>query len=188
MNTTLPPRAKAESGAKLRRRIIVIYETAAGREKALGFCDQLTVLHRADAEFEVQWLSFAQLNGPRPAGETIEQAATADWLVFAVDSAGDFPHNLKLWMERWLGKRSDREGTLVGLICGASNPCELACLKEVHLRHVAHRAGMDYLTQMPPLTQWADAGSLATIGDRADRVTAVLDQILHTAPPTAPLL
>jgi len=188
MNTNLTSQAEMESGAKLLRRVIVVYENAAGREKALGFCDQLTLLHRAEAEFDVQWLSLAQLSSPQPPVNKIEQAAAADWLVFAVDSAGDFPQGLKLWLDRWVGKRSDREGTLVGLISGVSNPCELACLKEVYLRHVAHRAGLDYLTQMPPLTQWADPGSFATIGDRADRVTAVLDQILHTEPATAPLL
>ena len=93
-------------------------------------------------------------------------------------------------MERWICQRSEREGALVGLVLADrhSRPGEIACLKEIYLRHAAHRAGMDYLSQVPPVLPKAMPDSLDMYRERAGQVTSVLDEILRTGlPPSAQL-
>ena len=54
------------------------------------------------------------------------------------------------------------------------------------VRNIAHRAGMDYLTQVPETIGRAIPDSLASCSERADRVTSVLDEILHQKTVPAP--
>ena len=94
----------------------------------------------------------------------------------------------KLWIERWLGKRREREGAIVGLVSGQTAPCATAGLKEIYLRHIAHRAGMDYLSRTTPTAPFAMPDSLDSFCNRARQVTSVLDDILRTRfiPPIPP--
>lgn len=121
------------------------------------------------------------------ASQAAERAAGADLIVFAMTGSGDLPQEIKLWIEEWLGKRTAHEGALVGLVETESGPCPIACLKEIYLRHVAHRAGMDYLSHEPPTAQKAIPDSLDSFNQRAGQMTTVLDEILHThSRPTLP--
>jgi hypothetical protein len=170
--------------------VLVLYESPAGRERAISFCEEFTKQSGAAAELGVRCFSFDSLKVPAKSDEAISNAEKADLIVFAVTSVGDLPAEIKIWTENWLGKRGEREGALVGLILGdAANPCEIACLKEVYLRHLAHRAGMDYLSHVPPMIPREIPDSLDSFSQRAGQVTSVLDEILHTrfVPPRIPL-
>ena len=120
------------------------------------------------------------------ARKAAERAARADLIVFSLSAAGDLPEGVKLWIESWLGKRGEREGALVGLVEGERGLGGVACLKEIYLRHVAHRAGMDYVSHAPPTNWRGIPDSLDSFSRRADQVTSLLDEILrtHPVPPT----
>lgn len=179
-----------ESGSALKQtsRVVVVYENAATREQALSFCEHLARESIVGAPLDPRWFSFASLaNEPQYASEAAEVAATADVIVFSFTSAGDFPEELKAWIERALGKRTKREGALAGLVIDRPRDAiEGACVKEIYLRHAAHRAWMDYLSQENPTTGRAIPDSIDSFNERAGQVTSVLDQILQTHPPTPP--
>jgi hypothetical protein len=89
---------------------------------------------------------------------------------------------VKQWIETWAGQRGDREGALIGLMDPGAGMTGFSGNNFVYLRSVAHRGGMDYLTEVPPKLSLSD--SIESYTERADHVTSVLDEILHhKAPP-----
>jgi hypothetical protein len=178
-NPTVPTRVKS---------VLVVYETPAVRELAVRFCDQLSERHRSRARLEITWWSFAFLNQPVMATDAGRRALEAELVVFAMLAAGDFPGEIKLWIEQWLARRHEREGAMIGLTERESRPGEIASLKEIYLRHVAHSAGMDYLSHASPTAARAIPNSLDSFNQRAGQVTSVLDEILRAqSNPTPPL-
>lgn len=165
--------------------VVVIYEDSAAREQAVDFCDQLVNRFWAGFEFEVNWWSFSLIQSDRVAMEAAEKAAHADLVVLASVQPQDFPRGVKSWIENWISRRGDREGIfagLVGPVTGGSGP---APAKHLYLRQVAHRGGMDYLTQVPQGISHAIPEPLDFYTTRAAQVSGVLDEILHhpTLPP-----
>lgn len=114
------------------------------------------------------------------ADEAARKAEQADLVIFAVGCVGDLAQDIKAWIERWIGRRGEREGAVIGLIDRQTWSGEIASLKEVYLRHSALRAGMDYLSHVPSTMTWAIPDSLDSYSERAGQVTHVLDDILHT--------
>jgi hypothetical protein len=172
-----------ESDLKQRKQIVVVYEDGAAREYAVRSAPHLVESHPLETSTVVEWWSFARLSESEGAGEAAISAAAADLLIFVVSPAGDLPEELKLWIENWIARRSEREGTIIGMMAGSASPGEIACLKEIYLRHVAHRAGMDYLSQVPSAWGRAMPDSLESYGDRARQVTSLLDEILRSGSP-----
>jgi hypothetical protein len=166
--------------------VVVIYEDSAAREQAVDFCDQLVKRFWAGFEFEMNWWSFSLLQANPAAMDAAEKAAHADLVVVASMQPQDFPRGVKSWIESWLGRRGDREGILAGLVGPVPGGSGSAPAKHLYLRQVAHRGGMDYLTQVPQGISHATPQPLDFYTARAALVSGVLDEILHhrTPPPT----
>jgi hypothetical protein len=179
-----------ESTASQKRRIVAVYENNAAREHALRFCEDFAVHQSAASEdLDIHWCAFALLRDPAQGGDAASRAEKADLIVFSVTSDGDLPGEVKMWIERWLNRRSEREGALVGLVMDRpANPFEIASLKEVYLRQAALRAQMDYLSHEIPTARKAIPDSLDSFSRRAVQMTSVLDQILQTRRVAPPLL
>jgi len=163
--------------------VVAVYEDPAARDRAVGFCDQLVGRFWAHFEFDVSWWSFALLEQALAANEASDKAAHADLIVISATPEGEFPASLKAWMDSWLGRRGEREGMLVGLIEDAGDPSVGEVPKHHWLRDAAHRASMDYLTQVPQDISRSFPDSLDSYTERADQVTTLLDDILHQQPP-----
>jgi hypothetical protein len=181
-----------EDGARLETRaawsVVVVYEDSAARERAVVFCDQLVTRFWARFEFEVNWWSFAMLGPAAAAKAATENAARANLLVISATSVSDFPAPIKGWIETSLSVRGEREGLLAGLIEPSANPSGWQGQKHNYLRNAAHRAAMDYLTQVPHDIADAVPDSLDSYTRRADEVTSLLDGILRQQAPPPHLL
>jgi hypothetical protein len=164
--------------------VVVVYEDAATRERAVAFCDQLVSRFWAKCEFDMSWWPFTLLSQAPATEEAAERAAQADLIVFSVTPEGDFPLLVKAWVESWLNRRGEREGMLVGLIEQDADTGYREGPKHHYLRKAAHYGAMDYLTQVPPDISRSIPDSLDSYTERADQVTSLLDGILHQqAPP-----
>lgn len=168
------------------RSVVIVYESPAIREHALQFCARLAGASKS-AALEMNWCSFPLLTQSRAGDDAAQKAADADVVVFAMASAGDLPDEIKLWIEKWLNKRGEREGALVGLL-KRKEPLEAASFREIYLRHIARRGGMDYLSHAAPTASRAIPDSIDSFSERARKMTSVLDSILHKFPTAAPRL
>lgn len=177
---------KQEAGAP--KSVVVVYETPAIREHAVKFCERLAHEQESAAAAETNWWSFRLLGHSETGAHAARTAAGADVVIFAMHAAGDLPDEIKLWIENWLNKRGDREGALVGLLAREKRPHDVPPFREIYLRHIAHRAGMDFLSHAAPTAANAIPDSLDSFSERAAQMTSVLDSILHTRPRTPPSL
>jgi hypothetical protein len=168
--------------------VVVVYEDNVVRERAVGFCDHLVGRFWATCGFDVNWWSFGLLQESLGAGASAEKAAAADLIIFAAQSGEEMPVHVRAWVESWLDRRGDREGALVGLVEHSGGASTGAADKQVYLRNIAHRSGMDYLTEVPQNILDLIPESLESYTDRAHQVTGVLDEILHHPAPPPHLL
>jgi hypothetical protein len=162
--------------------VVVIYESPAARDCAYH---QLTERFPANITQSFHWCSCEELKDANQLEALVRKAANSDLFIVSATVEGDFSFELKSAIERWLTRREDREGTLVGLFVGSKRG-SVAPLKEIYLRHIAHRAGMDYLSHLTPVSSRSIPNSLDTFTHRAGQMTSVLDQILHTRIPATP--
>jgi hypothetical protein len=163
--------------------VVVVYEDAAARERAVDFCDQLVERFWAKCDFEVSWWPFATLEETSSAEEAALKAKCADLILFSATPEGDFPLAVKGWIETWLNKRGDREGMLVGLMDPQAASTSREGQKHHCLRNAAHHGAMDYLTHVPQDISLSIPESLDSYTQRADQVTSLLDDILHQRVP-----
>ncbi len=160
--------------------IAVVYGDAEDRAQAVKVCDHLVERFWTQCEFSVSWCSCAMLEKPDLALEAVRKAAQSDLLIFTLAAEKELPMSVQSWMESWLEHRGEREGALVDLVAGASEPERSIGRTHAYLREMAHRGGMDYLTQEPETLCWAFPDSAESCTNRAHRVTSVLDEILRS--------
>ena len=169
---------KRASKDKVTPKVVVIFENDRARNDAVRFSDSLVERFWSKYDFEIGWWSYESLAEPQGARHAAEAVREADLVIFAASKEGSMPAELREWIESWAEQRGEREGALIDLI--ASDP---ECgEKHFYLREVAHRARMDYLTQIPQHIPRFIAESIEAYNDRAERVTSVLDEILHHHP------
>jgi hypothetical protein len=137
------------------------------------------------AENSAHWMSFSDIARPAPGDAFFQKLLTADLIVFAASCEGDFGLEFKSWLDRWAARRKDREGTVAGIFHDRT-ALDISSKKEVYLRHIAHRAGLDYLSRLPLHASRTVPHSLDNFTERAGQITSVLDHILNTKIPTAP--
>jgi hypothetical protein len=167
--------------------VVVIYEDASVRERAVDFCEGL-IEQQQSPELNVDWWPFALLSDASTAHSAVAKAAGAEIMVFAMEASGDLPDDIKLWIEKWLNKRGEREGAIVGLLEGEEGWHGTVSFREIYLRHAARRAAMDYLSHGAPTLRRAIPDSLDSFNERAGRRTSVLDDILQKRPRSRPAL
>ena len=159
--------------------VVILFEDAQTRVKAVKFCDQLVERFWTHCEFRLTWMDFSALEDPNAARDAHAKARAADVIVFATRPEGPVPEAVTDWVEKSLANRTDREGTLAGLIDTSTILTGWAAEKHAWLRSVAHRAGMDYLTDVPPEITRPIPDSLESFSERAQQITSVLDEILQ---------
>jgi hypothetical protein len=169
--------------AKAAWSVVVVYEDAAARARAVNYCDQLMARFWSRLQFEVSWCSFTLLGEPASAKETLDKAIRTDLLVVAAAPEGDFSPQVKLWIENWLRQRGECEGMLVGLLEAADGSPSPEGARHRLLRNAAQHGGVDYLTEVPHELSRTIPDSLDSYNSRAEQVTTLLDNILHQQPP-----
>jgi hypothetical protein len=162
--------------------IAVIFENDNGRNDAVRFCDELVTRFWSRCEFDISWLSFADLADQNVFRTTASKAAPARLVIFSMAPGCEVPSAVRSWIETWLAQRGECEGSIVGLRDPGHQPAGGVSHNFVYLRGIAHRAGLDYLTEVPEKLTHTIPDQLESYSERARQVTSVLDQILQRKP------
>jgi hypothetical protein len=164
-------------------RVVVIYEDVPTRQRALAACDFLTRQLWADIELAFQWWRVDFLTNAELASQAAETALTADFVILALEPDRQLSETLKSWFASWSERRSGMEGAMVDLTEARSAVTSLTTQREMELRQLARRAGLDYLTSLPASLSSTLPASYEAAGCRADQSSTVLEEILHQSPP-----
>lgn len=161
---------------------VVLYEDHATRDHAMEVCDRLVHKFWADVEFEFSWWRFDFLHDSALASDAVRLAARSELILLAAHAGRELPSPVKGWIESWLPIRKPGFGVLVAMIGTEADRLKGLSPIHVYLREAAQRAYMDYLPQVidGPLSKF-DV-SIETISKRAEKVTTLLDNILHRPP------
>jgi hypothetical protein len=163
---------------------VVIYEDRPTRDHALRLCDNLARKFWPDLELDFLWWKFDYLEDADLGRFAADTASESDLVIFSAHAAKELPTGVRTWIESWVNRRLNKPNALVALIGLAEDQTQGLSPIHVYLREVARHAGMDYL----PHLSGPAIGKLDTTTDgiatRADRVTSLLDNVLHR--PTAP--
>ncbi len=161
---------------------VVLYEDHATRDRAMEICDRLVHKFWADVEFEFNWWRFDFLNDSTLAGDAVRLAARSELILLAAHAGRELPPPVTRWIESWLPIREPGFGVLVAMIGTEADQLKGLSPIHVYLREAAQRANMDYLPQVIDAPLGKLDASIETISNRAEKVTSLLDNILHRPP------
>jgi len=161
---------------------VVLYEDLATRDRAMEICDRLVHKFWADVEFEFSWWRFDFLQDSALAGDAVRLAARSELILLAAHAGRELPAPIKSWIESWLPIRAPGFGVLVAMIGTEADHLKGMSPIHVYLREAAQQANMDYLPQVIDAPLGKFDASIETISKRAEKVTSLLDNILHRPP------
>ncbi len=167
-------------------KVVVLCESDPHRENAKKLCNALIDRFWTRCEFDVSWFSFDDLVDLKKSAASAREAGETDVLVVACAPEDHVPNELQLWVEQWISRRTDREGSLIGLL---GSQADLCSGRETYLRNVARRGGLDFLTGVPTALAGALPEDPDSVSERATRISNVLEDILQKpiAPRSFPL-
>ena len=163
---------------------LIAYEDSTTRDRALRICDRLVRNFWKDFEFDFSWWRFDFLRDAELAQTAASAAARSDLVLISAHGGRELPSPVPLWIESWLPRRGSVSGILAAMIGTGEDTFKGLTPIHVYLREAAQRANMDYLPQVMDAPLGKLETSIETITKRAEKVTSLLDNILHR--PTIP--
>jgi len=173
---------KEQTGESAPCTVVVIYEDAVTRQRAMTACDFLMQRLWHEVELEFHWWRADFLAHAIMADAAARQAAEADFLIFCSRAESDCSPTLKNWFESWIGDRQGRDGLLLNLSATRGLNAGTARPAESFLRGIARRARLDYFATGPLASIGILPASLEEAEQRASKISSVLDEILHPPP------
>lgn len=161
-------------------KVVIVYDDAATRARAMAACDCLIQQCWSEIEFDFQWWRADFLGDATMAELAAEQAAHADFVIVGCDPQREFSAALKQWFETWAARRGGRDGALLNLMTHWAASVA-GWRNEQFLRDIAHRACLDYLTPAESAPGELPA-SFEEAERRANLHSSILDEILNQPP------
>jgi len=163
--------------------VTLLYEDTDVRQRAMRMCDHLMRQFWSDIEFDFNWWRFTFLEDPILARQAGRHLTDADVVIFAARRENELPPTLRNWLEGHLETRGVREGAFIALFGEEDGPPRADSRKDLYLRALAQRNGMDYLTEPPAALPGRLPDSLDTFSQRAQQHSSVMDGILQREVP-----
>lgn len=126
-------------------RVLVVYEDDDSLARAGALCRRLQKQVGDQVLLDVSWWRFRYFEEPDVAAIATKFARSAHVVVFASSSSGFFPPAVMRWVDTWAGQREVDHGAVVPLVDSPFLHPQIFITRQIYLRFVASRAGMDYL-------------------------------------------
>jgi hypothetical protein len=162
--------------------VTVLYEDTQVRERAMRMCDHLMRQFWSELEFDFDWWRVSFLEDAILARQAESHVSDADLLIVAVHGESDLSVTLKRCLEAGLDERGVRQGAFIALFDDEQKRTPAVLRNGFYLRTLAHRYGMDYLTEAPTALAGALPDSLDGFSERAEEHSSVMEDILRQTP------
>lgn len=157
--------------------VFVGFDDVRAQQRASEVCDFMAKQFWPEIEFDLHLCDLTHLGEPDYRQHAIMKAATARIVIIATSASKQLDLPLMEWMEGVCVQRRGREGALVGLVDPSAED-ELRDAMDFQLRHLAHRAGLDYLTHAPNCRALCIPNEADWVETRAGKMGSVLEEIL----------
>ena len=126
-------------------KVVVLYDGADMREKAMRFCNHLMFQFSEDLTFEFEWWRTDFLAEIQLAKISAAQAKDADVFIICINPGKQLAPLVQRWFDSWANEHAGHIGALVDL--GALTMAQPGCAwaTQQFLREVAKVASLDYL-------------------------------------------
>jgi hypothetical protein len=162
---------------------LIAYEDSTTRDRAMQTCDRLVQKFWKDLEFDFSWWRFDFFRDAAILDAAASAAVKADLILISAHAGRELPLPVQKWIDAWVPLRKQWKGMMVAMIGTGKDPLKGLTPIHVYLREAAQCANMDYLAQVVDAPLGRLDGSVEKITSRAEKVTSVLDNILHRPSP-----
>ena len=156
---------------------MVICQAPESRQKAVQFCDEIVRRFWDSYDISVSWFTQDDVEDPAHSGHLEEAAHRARLVIFEACNKPIPPAVLDRLAHFLCGRKSG-QAQLAGL-------AETNVHNQILLRNLAHRVGMDFISEVPPDLNATMPDSPESCTSRAEAVSHLLSDILRK-PPTPP--
>jgi hypothetical protein len=163
--------------------LVVGYEDAVTRERALGLYDHLAQQLLSDYDFQCSWWKFDHLQNPTLRTRAADAAVEANMVILSLRAKPEVSQVHKAWIDDWISRRGRTKAALVALVTGAGEPGLESAPMLAYLQNVARLGRMDFFThgfETPPKSETP----MDSLAKRATTVTPIMHEILHQGMPT----
>jgi len=160
-------------------RVVITYSNLAAGQRAMHLLADVSKALGDDIEFQPLPWSFdllADVNWRRVAAS---DAINADLLILATNDARPLPPAIGGWAEKVISRKQGSAAAVVALFGPEENSDGTGSSRLEAIQTAAERAGLDLFAPAP---RDALEETFAPIHQRAERVTPLLDEILHHHP------
>lgn len=159
--------------------LVVSYEDTITRNHALQLYDHLAQKLLDDYDFQCTWWKFDHLRNSTLMEQASDAAAEANMIIMAIRAGKELPAIAKTWVNSWIARKDNRKSALVAVIAGVDPVRKEPCPAQVYLQKVARSAKMDFFSHSFDAPKETPSYSVETIAERAEKVTPLLEEILH---------
>jgi hypothetical protein len=149
-----------------RSTVVVVYDDAITRARALAACDFLVSQLWQSVELDFHWWRTDFLDDVDMARAAAQYAIDADFLIVCSTGTENYSKTLETWFASWIAERDKHEGALIDL---SLLPDPVNRLSSV-LQGVATRGRFDYLASTQTSTSSRPTGKLSVLPTSADRL------------------
>ena len=164
--------------------LVVAYEDALTRQRALQLYDHLAQQLLNDYDFQCSWWKFDHLQNATLRSRAADAAVEANMVILSLRAQSEMSAVPRAWLEDWVPRRDNSKAALVALIAGAGKPGNEAAPMLAYLQNAARQGRMDFFTQGFDAPQPKKDLLVDQVTKRASVVTPVMHQILQQRMPT----
>ncbi len=175
---TIPVR---ESHGKLKYRfdLVVGYEDATTRSRALRLYDRLAQQLLAEYDFRCAWWKFNHLQDDSLMAQAIDDATAANMIILSLSARPCLPLPGKAWIENWAARKAKRKSALVALLDMSHQPAAAPNQIQDYLQQIARSANMDFFFHATDAGMEKHLCTVETLVKQAKTVTPLLQGILQ---------
>jgi len=159
--------------------LVVAYEDATTRNRAMQLYDHLAQQLLDDYDFQCSWWKLDHLSNPGICEQAADAAAEANMVIVSVRGDHGLPTVFNRWLEGWLSRRGDQKSALVVLLGDKGQPGDQSRRLQSQLQQVARQARMDFFAHAYDLPEPGAPYSAESFPQRAQTVPPVLEEFLE---------